>query len=214
MNKIYKNSLKRVIDFIVALIGIIILLPVFFILIFILIIINNGKPFFFQKRPGKDERIFKIIKFKTMTDKRDSDGNLLPNEQRLTKFGSFLRKASLDEIPQLINILLGEMSFIGPRPLRVHYLPFYTQQEAKRHTVRPGITGLAQISGRNLLSWEEKLNKDIEYVNNITFWKDTIIFIKTIKKVFLSNNIIMDPDMLDLDELRSESIKETIIKKH
>lgn len=214
MNKIYKNSLKRVIDFIVALIGIIILLPVFFILIFILIIINNGKPFFFQKRPGKDERIFKIIKFKTMTDKRDSDGNLLPNEQRLTKFGSFLRKASLDEIPQLINILLGEMSFIGPRPLRVHYLPFYTQQEAKRHTVRPGITGLAQISGRNLLSWEEKLNKDIEYVNNITFWKDTIIFIKTIKKVFLSNNIIMDPDMLDLDELRSESVKETIIKKH
>lgn len=198
----YKKIFKRVIDFFASLFGIILLSPIFLILIIILIFVNNGRPFFFQERPGKNQRVFKIIKFKSMTDKKDGFGNLLPNDQRVTKFGDFIRKTSLDEIPQLINILIGQMSLVGPRPLRVHYLPFYTAEEQIRHTVKPGVTGLAQVSGRNLLSWDDKLAKDIEYVNNISFKNDIIILLKTVKKVLNSSNVEIHPDMLDLDELR------------
>ncbi|GAL67002.1 UDP-N-acetylgalactosaminyltransferase [Jejuia pallidilutea] len=143
------------------------------------------------------------MKFKTMTDKKDSNGNLLPNEDRMTTFGSFLRRTSLDEIPQLINILKGDMSLIGPRPLRVHYLPYYTKEEAVRHTVKPGVTGLAQVSGRNALSWDDKLALDIKYVHTITFLNDFKILIKTFKKVFSGNEKIeLSSETLDLDELR------------
>ncbi|WP_338358906.1 sugar transferase [Yeosuana marina] len=198
----YRKIIKKLIDVFFAFIGLLLLSPIFTIVFLILMFLNNGKPFFFQRRPGKNEKIFKIIKFKSMTDKKDPNGNLLPDSERMTKFGSFIRKTSLDEIPQLINILKGDMSLIGPRPLRVRYLPYYTEEERIRHTVRPGVTGLAQVSGRNLLSWDEKLVLDIEYVNNISFSKDLNIFLKTIRKVFVTRGIELDSNMLNLDELR------------
>ncbi|WP_345191382.1 sugar transferase [Algibacter agarivorans] len=203
----YKVFFKRIIDFCAALVILIILSPIALIVCLVILLINKENPFFYQKRPGKNEKIFSIIKFKSMTDKKDRNGKLLPNEERVTKFGSFIRKTSLDEIPQLINIIKGEMSLIGPRPLRVHYLPYYTEEEQIRHSVRPGITGLAQISGRNLLSWDDKLAKDIEYVNKLSFLTDVSIFCKTIRKLFIYDNTVYDPRMLDLDELRKPSIK-------
>ncbi|MFV9551009.1 sugar transferase [Algibacter sp. PT7-4] len=198
----YKCFFKRLFDLIISTIGIIFLFPVGLLVYFVLLYINNGKPFFYQKRPGKNEIIFKIIKFKSMTDKKDEKGKLLPDEERVTKFGTFIRKTSLDEIPQLINIIKGDMSLIGPRPLRVRYLPYYSEKEKIRHTVRPGVTGLAQISGRNLLSWDNKLALDVEYVENISFLNDIKIFFKTIRKIFVYNNTVFDPNMLDLKELR------------
>jgi len=150
--------------------------------------------------------IFKIIKFKSMTDKKDSNGVLLPNADRVTVFGVFIRKYSLDEIPQLLNIIKGDMSLIGPRPLRVHYLPYYTKKESIRHSIRPGVTGLAQVSGRNLLSWDDKLALDIEYVETLSFYKDATILFKTLKKVFRINDTQLDPDMLDLDEERKHKL--------
>ncbi|GAA4898872.1 sugar transferase [Flaviramulus aquimarinus] len=201
----YKNFFKRIIDFFLAFTGLIMLSPIVLIVYLILLFINKGNPFFYQKRPGKNEKIFSIIKFKSMTDKKDSNGKLLPDADRVTKFGSFIRKTSLDEIPQLINIIKGDMSLIGPRPLRVHYLPYYTPEEKIRHSIRPGVTGLAQISGRNLLSWDDKLAKDIEYVNNLSFLTDISIFFKTIRKVFVYDNTLYDPNMLDLEELRKSS---------
>ncbi len=203
----YKVFFKRIIDFCAALVILIILSPIALIVCLVILLINKENPFFYQKRPGKNEKIFSIIKFKSMTDKKDRNGKLLPNEERVTKFGSFIRKTSLDEIPQLINIIKGEMSLIGPRPLRVHYLPYYTEEEQIRHSVRPGITGLAQISGRNLLSWDDRLAKDIEYVNKLFFLTDVSIFCKTIRKLFIYDNTVYDPRMLDLDELRKPSIK-------
>jgi lipopolysaccharide/colanic/teichoic acid biosynthesis glycosyltransferase len=143
-----------------------------------------------------------------MSDKKDENGKLLPNEQRVTKFGNFIRKYSLDEIPQLFNIIKGDMSLVGPRPLRVHYLPYYSKKESIRHNVRPGITGLAQVSGRNSLSWNEKLALDIEYVETMSFTKDLIILIKTVKKVLISNNIELDPEMPDLDIERKTNLHE------
>jgi undecaprenyl phosphate N,N'-diacetylbacillosamine 1-phosphate transferase len=197
-------TLKRFLDVIMSILGLLLFSP-FFIAIFIcLLFYNNGKPFFFQERPGMNEKIFKIIKFKSMSDKKDANGKLLPDKKRMTLLGSFLRKTSLDEIPQLINVLIGDMSFIGPRPLRVHYLPYYTKKEAIRHTVKPGITGLAQVSGRNLLSWDDRLAKDIEYVKTMSFSTDIIIFFKTIEKVLISSNVELDPNMLDLDEHRKQ----------
>lgn len=198
----YKFFLKRIIDFLMALFGFTFLFPIFIILLIILSFTNNGKPLFFQPRPGKDEKIFKIMKFKTMNDKKDKEGKLLPDEQRVTKLGSFLRRSSLDEIPQLLNILKGDMSLIGPRPLRVRYLPYYTKAESIRHTIKPGITGLAQVSGRNNLSWDDKLAKDVEYVKNMSFSLDLVILFKTINRVISSSNIELDPNMLNLDELR------------
>lgn len=185
----YRKYIKRLLDIILSLIGIIITFPIILI-IGLLVIIFLGRPAIFrQKRPGKDEKIFTMYKFRTMTNKKDKDGNLLPDEKRLTKFGKFLRKTSLDEIPEFFNILKGDMSFIGPRPLLVEYLDYYNEEEKHRHDVRPGLTGLAQINGRNLLSWEEKFKLDVEYVNNITFLGDVKIILKTIKTVLVREGI-------------------------
>jgi len=188
----YKRFFKRVFDFCIALSGLIVLSPVFIIVIVGLFVANRGKPFFFQLRPGLNERVFKIIKFKTMNDKCDSNGGLLPDKDRLTTVGKFVRKTSLDEIPQLINVLKGDMSLIGPRPLLTEYLPLYNEEQKRRHQVRPGITGWAQINGRNTISWKKKFEYDIWYVNNISFSLDIIIFLKTIKKVFIREGISAD----------------------
>lgn len=185
----YKKYIKRILDIILSLIAIIITLPIFLI-VGILILIFIGQPAIFrQKRPGKNEKKFTMYKFRTMTNKKDEDGNLLPDELRLTKLGKFLRKTSLDEIPEFINILKGDMSFVGPRPLLVEYLPYYTEEEHHRHDVRPGLTGLAQVIGRNNLDWNDKFQKDLEYVNNITFINDVKIIIDTIKIVFKREDI-------------------------
>lgn len=185
----YKKIFKRMLDVILSLITIIILFPIFLI-ISILVLIFLGKPVFFkQSRIGKNEEKFNMYKFRTMTNKTDKKGELLPDEKRLTKFGKFLRKTSLDELPEFFNILTGKMSFIGPRPLLVEYLDYYTEEEHHRHDVRPGLTGLAQVNGRNLLSWDERFKKDIEYVNNITFIGDVKIIIKTIKTVLKHEGI-------------------------
>lgn len=185
----YKSLFKRFIDAVFSLLGIIILSPVFLILALLLLIINKGNPFFFQERPGKNRKIFNLIKFKTMTDKRWIDGNLLPDDFRLTKIGSFVRRTSLDEVPQLINVLKGEMSFIGPRPLLVEYLPLYNDEQKKRHEVKPGITGWAQVNGRNAISWGKKFEYDVWYVENISFLLDLKIFFLTLKKVLISEGI-------------------------
>ena len=188
----YKNYLKRIFDFVVSLIGITFLLPIFLIVMIGLFISNNGKPFFFQQRPGRNGKIFKIIKFKTMNDKKDSNGNLLSDAERLTAIGSFVRKTSLDEIPQLINVLKGDMSLIGPRPLLVQYLPLYNQHQARRHDVRPGITGWAQVNGRNAISWNQKFDYDVWYVENISLMLDVKIFFLTAKKVFIREGVSAD----------------------
>lgn len=189
----YKKFIKHTIDFVFSLFGIIILLPVFLVVWVALCIANQGKPFFFQSRPGKNARIFKIVKFKTMNDRRDAQGKLLPDAQRLTKIGSFVRKTSLDEIPQLLNVLKGDMSLIGPRPLLVEYLPYYTKREQLRHTVRPGITGLAQVNGRNTLNWDERLELDAQYVENLSFKLDVEILFKTIMNVVQRKDVVVIP---------------------
>ena len=188
----YKNFFKRLFDFIIAFFGLIILSPIFISVMIGLYFTNQGKPFFFQARPGKDEKIFKIIKFKTMNDKKDSNGNLLPDAYRLTPIGAFVRKTSLDEIPQLINMLIGDMSLIGPRPLLPQYLPLYNEQQKRRHLVRPGITGWAQVNGRNAISWTKKFELDVEYVDNLSFMMDVKVFFTTNKKVFKSEGISAD----------------------
>lgn len=176
----YKKFIKRILDFSLALLALIIISPIFLI-VSILVFIFLGKPIIFkQERPGKNEKIFTLYKFRTMTDKKDKNGNLLPDEKRLTSFGKFLRATSLDELPELINIIKGDMSFIGPRPLLVKYLPYYTKEEHHRHDVRPGLTGWAQVNGRNLLNWDDRFKKDIEYVNNISFKMDIKVIFKTI----------------------------------
>lgn len=185
----YKNFFKRLFDFIIAFVGLIILSPIFIAVMIGLFFANQGKPFFFQARPGLNERIFKIIKFKTMNDKKDTQGNLLPDADRLTPIGAFVRKTSLDEIPQLINVLKGDMSLIGPRPLLPHYLPLYNSMQKCRHEVRPGITGWAQVNGRNAISWQKKFELDVWYVDNISFKLDVKIFFLTIKKVFVREGI-------------------------
>lgn len=181
---LYRKYIKTALDFFVSLVAVILLSPIILMLIILLAIANNGSPFFFQKRPGKNEKIFSIIKFKSMNDKKDSHGNLLPDKQRITKIGRFVRNASLDELLQLINVIKGDMSIVGPRPLLVDYLPLYSAEEAKRHHVKPGITGWAQINGRNAITWEKRFELDVWYVNNIGFATDIDILIKTVKKVF------------------------------
>ena len=185
----YKKFFKRFFDIILSIIGLIFLSPIFIIVFLLLLINNNGKAFFFQKRPGKNEKIFKVIKFKTMNDKKDKDGALLPDEKRLTPIGEIIRKTSLDELPQLINVLKGDMSLIGPRPLLPEYLPLYNDEQKKRHTVKPGITGWAQVNGRNAISWQQKFEYDVWYVNNISFLTDLKMFFKTIAKIFISEGI-------------------------
>ena len=200
----YRLFFKRLFDMLGALIGLIFLAPIILVLIILLAITNKGNPCFAQKRPGKNEKIFTIFKFKTMNDKKDANGNVLPDNERLTFLGKFIRKTSLDEIPQLINVFSGDMSFIGPRPLLIRYLPYYTTMDKKRHQIRPGITGLAQISGRNLLNWDDRLKKDVEYVENISFLNDFSILLKTIKNVLTSKDIVVDPSsvIIDLDDYR------------
>lgn len=201
----YKNYIKRIIDFFAALFGLIVLSPIFLVVMIGLYFANQGKPFFFQKRPGLNNHIFEIIKFKTMNDKKDASGKLLPDADRLTKIGAFVRKTSLDEIPQLINVLKGDMSLIGPRPLLVKYLPFYTEREKLRHTVRPGITGLAQVNGRNNVSWDDKLEMDAKYVEEISFVNDVKILLKTIQNVISQKDIVVaSSESNDLDILRSK----------
>ncbi len=197
----YRRFLKRIIDFTGALLLVAVFFPIFILVTMLLFWVNGGKPFFFQKRPGKKEKVFTIIKFKTMTDQLDGEGNLLPDEDRLTTIGKIVRKTSIDELPQIINVLKGDMSFIGPRPLLIRYLPFYTEKEKLRHSVRPGITGLAQVSGRNLLHWDERLAKDIEYVENISFVNDVKVIISTIKNVLTAKDVAVNAEsvMIDLD---------------
>ena len=189
----YKHFFKRLIDFTLSLIGFIIISPIFIVVWIWLTIANKGAgALFFQERPGKDEKIFKVIKFKTMTDERDASGNLLPDAERLTKIGRFVRSTSLDEIPQLLNVIKGDMSLIGPRPLLVQYLPLYNDTQRRRHEVRPGITGWAQVNGRNAISWTQKFEYDVWYVDNISLSLDVKILVRTIMKVFKREGISSD----------------------
>lgn len=188
----YRFFIKRLIDFLVAATGLILFSPIFLIVMISLYFTNQGKPFFFQARPGIKGKIFMIIKFRTMNDKKDKNGDLLSDAERLTPIGAFVRKTSLDEIPQLINVLKGNMALIGPRPLLPQYLPLYSEEQKRRHDVRPGITGWAQINGRNAISWKRKFELDVWYVNNISFLLDVKIFFLTIKKVFVREGISQD----------------------
>ncbi len=185
----YTKIIKPFFDFSIAFISLLFLSPIFLIVTISLFIANNGKPFFFQKRPGKKEKIYRIIKFKTMTDATDSNGKILPDKQRLTSIGQFVRKTSLDEIPQLINVIKGDMSLVGPRPLLPEYLPLYNTQQKKRHLVLPGITGWAQVNGRNAISWEQKFEYDVWYVKRQSFLLDVKILFRTVKKVLISEGV-------------------------
>ncbi|WP_297695298.1 sugar transferase [uncultured Eudoraea sp.] len=195
----YKNFVKRIADFLASFIALLLLSPFIIILIIFLMFANNGKPFFLQKRPGKNGEIFTIIKFKTMNDKKDKDGELLPAAQRVTKIGEFVRNTSLDELLQLVNVLIGDMSIVGPRPLLIDYLPLYNEEQARRHLVKPGITGWAQVNGRNTLSFEEKFIYDVWYVDNLSFSTDLKILLKTIQKVFKRDDIY-DEELEDVFE--------------
>ena len=188
----YKSIIKPFFDFLFSFISLLLLCPIFIVVTILLAFANNGRPFFFQDRPGKNERIFSIIKFKTMNDQTDTNGNLLPDAKRLTGIGKFVRKTSLDEIPQLINVLKGDMSLVGPRPLLVEYLPLYNEEQKRRHEVKPGITGWAQINGRNAITWEDKFKYDVAYVDQISFTLDLKILFLTLKKVFKSEGINQD----------------------
>lgn len=185
----YRNYFKTLLDKLLSLLGIVLLSPVFIVVFVVLFFNNKGKVFFVQNRPGKNGKIFKIIKFKTMNDKKDAQGNLLSDADRLSVFGKIVRKTSLDEIPQLFNVLIGNMSLIGPRPLLPEYLPLYNSFQNKRHLVKPGITGWAQVNGRNAITWQKKFELDVWYVNNLSFWLDIKIIFLTIKKIFVSEGI-------------------------
>ncbi len=210
---IYKNYFKRPLDFLMALTGLIVFSPILLIAIIVLTISFKESPFFTQKRPGRHEKIFSVLKLKTMNSKKDAQGNLLPDTDRLTPMGIFIRKTSIDELPQLINVLKGDMSLIGPRPLLIRYLPYHTEREKKRFLIRPGITGLAQISGRNFISWEERFAKDVEYMENLTFKMDAKIFWSTVMKVMSSDDIEVDPQgnpgmqFLDIERSSWEEFK-------
>jgi len=201
----YKRFFKRLIDFTLSLIGFIIISPLFLFLWIWLSIANKGAgAFFFQERPGKNEKLFKVIKFKTMNDQRDDSGNLLPDALRLTNVGKFVRSTSLDEIPQLLNVIKGDMSLIGPRPLLIRYLPYYNERERLRHSVKPGITGWAQVNGRNTVNWNDRIEMDVYYVQNISFSLDVKIIFETIRNVFYRKNVVVDPEsiMKNLDDER------------
>lgn len=193
----YRHFIKRLLDIVLSGTALVILSPVYLILA-IMIRVKLGSPVIFhQERPGKDEKIFTLCKFRTMTDERDENGNLLPDNKRLTKFGKLLRATSLDELPELWNIFKGDMSIIGPRPLLVSYLPYYTKEEQLRHTVRPGLTGLAQVSGRNYLDWDNRLKKDIEYVRNLSFLMDLKVIFLTLKVIFVKENVAEDTNFVE-----------------
>jgi len=185
----YTRFFKRLIDFVIAALVLLVFSPVFLIIWVLLSIANNGSAFFYQQRPGKNQKIFKIIKFKSMNDKKDKEGNLLPDFKRMTVLGKFIRNTSLDELPQLLNVLKGDMSLVGPRPLLVSYLPLYSEEQNKRHLVKPGITGWAQVNGRNTISWDQKFEYDVWYVNHVSFILDMKIFFMTFLKVVKRSDI-------------------------
>ena len=201
----YKFFLKRIIDFLAAFFGLLLLSPIFIIVTIGLFFANQGKPFFFQERPGKNERIFKIMKFKSMNDKKNSTGELLSDAERLTPIGAFVRKTSLDEIPQLINVLKGDMSLIGPRPLLVSYLDLYDEFENRRHEVKPGITGWAQVNGRNAISWKRKFELDVYYVEHVSLALDLKILWMTVGKVLGSKDVNLQPVKKLVDEKREQN---------
>lgn len=208
---VYGRYVKRILDFLLALIGIVILSPLFLVLA-VLVRTKLGSPVFFkQERPGKNEKVFTLCKFRTMTDKRDENGNLLPDNIRLTKFGKILRATSLDELPELLNILTGDMSIIGPRPLLVSYLPYYTEEEKLRHTVRPGLTGLAQVSGRNFIDWDSRFKKDVEYVRNLSFGMDMKVLWLTVRTVLGGGDVAEDTNVTEgnFAEIRKKRLEET-----
>ncbi len=202
----YAKCFKRFFDFTLSLMALIVLSPVLLVLTVLGAIKMKGNPFFTQLRPGKNEKIFKLIKFRTMTCEKDGDGNLLPDDQRLTKYGRILRSTSLDELPELINILKGDMSIVGPRPLLVEYLPWYTQAEKCRHNVRPGLTGWAQVNGRNALDWDSRFLFDVEYVDNVSLKMDVKILIMTVKKVLGGSDVAQDTRTVEgnFAQIRSE----------
>lgn len=206
--KLYKNVIKRLLDLIIASFGFILLFPVFAITWLVLMIKNNGKAFFYQERPGKGEHIFKIIKFKTMNDKTDANGELLPPSERLTKAGIFVRKYSLDEIPQLLNVIKGDMSLIGPRPLLIRYLPRYNEFQKQRHLIKPGITGWAQVNGRNAISWEQKFEYDVWYVKNLSLLLDIKILFLTFYKVIKKDGIYSVENDIVPDFMGTEAKKQ------
>jgi lipopolysaccharide/colanic/teichoic acid biosynthesis glycosyltransferase len=199
----YKKYIKRIFDFMVSVILFLILSPAFIILSVVLIFAMNGQPFFLQARPGKNAKLFKLVKFKTMNEREDSAGNLLPDIERLTAIGSFLRKTSLDEIPQLLNVIKGDMSLIGPRPLLPEYLPLYSTLQARRHEVLPGITGWAQVNGRNTISWDKKFAYDVWYVDHVSFVTDLRILLLTIRKVVKSEGI-NSSEMVTMEKFKKE----------
>lgn len=212
----YKIFLKRVIDFLIALITLIVLSPVFIVVTILLYFANQGKPFFVQARPGLNEKIFNIIKFKTMNDKKNDDGELLSDAKRLTSMGALVRKTSLDELPQLINVLKGDMSLIGPRPLLPEYLNLYSEKHNKRHTVRPGITGLAQVKGRNNMKFSERFNNDVFYVENLSLGLDMKIILLTLQSLFFrSSDIIHGQTVDEVDDLGiSKNLSNNHFKKN
>lgn len=205
----YAKFFKRVIDFILSLCALIVLSPLLVILTIVGAICMKGNPFFVQKRPGKNERIISLLKFRTMTNEKDKDGKLLPDEIRLVSYGKFLRSTSLDELPSLINILIGDLSIIGPRPLLIEYLPWYTETEKHRHDVRPGLTGWAQVNGRNTVNWDRRFELDVEYVNNISFRFDLKIFLMTIQKVLKRSDIAEDTRVVEgnFADIRKKKMK-------
>ena len=202
----YAKCFKRILDFTLSLCAVMILSPILLILTVVGTVAMGGNPFFTQERPGKNEKIFKLIKFRTMNNKKDKNGKLLPDEKRLTSYGRWLRSTSMDELPELFNIIKGDMSIVGPRPLLVQYLPYYKKSERKRHSVRPGLTGLAQVSGRNFLNWDDRLACDVEYVKKISFREDLEIILMTIKTVLKKDGISVDSSSIEsyLDEERAE----------
>ena len=209
----YEKYFKRLLDIVCSLAAIIVFSWLYIILIILGAIFMRGNPFFPQERPGKDEKIFKLIKFRSMDNRKDKNGNLLPDEVRLNKYGQFLRKTSLDELPEAFNILKGDMSIIGPRPLLVSYLPWYTEEEKQRHDVRPGLSGLAQVNGRNSVTWEEKFSWDLKYVDRITFLGDVKIILDTVKKAFIKVEGVELNHEGNLANIRKKAVEEASVSK-
>ena len=209
----YEKYFKRPIDLICALAAVIVFSWLYVVLIILGAVFMRGNPFFTQERPGKDEKIFKLIKFRSMDNRKDKNGNLLPDEVRLNKYGQFLRKTSLDELPEAFNILKGDMSIIGPRPLLVSYLPWYTEEEKQRHDVRPGLSGLAQVNGRNSVTWEEKFSWDLKYVDRITFLGDVKITLDTVKKAFIKVEGVELNHEGNLANIRKKAVEEASVSK-
>ena len=210
----YPKGIKRALDFLLSLAAVVILSPLYLVLAVTGAFAMKGNPFFTQARPGKREKIFRLIKFRTMTNEKGTDGKLLPDARRLNGYGRFLRASSLDELPELFNILIGQMALVGPRPLLVQYLPWYTEEEKHRHDVRPGLTGLAQVRGRNRIGWDERLAYDVEYVRHITFAGDLRIVLETFRKVFTHEDLAVDTDTAEtyLDEERRGALNDQDIR--